>query len=61
MAVLEFRSPASGGFFMMPTTFQGICEVLERPYSESGCWLPEDLPGVIGKCGSVAGIADYFS
>ena len=49
MAVLEFRSPASGGFFMMPTTFQGICEVLERPYSESGCWLPEDLPGVIEK------------
>ena len=45
MAVLEFRSPASGGFFMMPTTFQGICEVLERPYAESGCWLPEDLPG----------------
>ena len=37
MAVLEFRSPASGGFFMMPTTFQGIC------------WLPEDLPGVIEK------------
>ena len=30
MAVLEFRSPASGGFFMMPTTFQGICEVLGR-------------------------------
>ena len=49
MAVLEFRSPASGGFFMMPTTFQGICEVLERPYAESGCWLPEDLPGVIEK------------
>ncbi len=49
MALLEFRSPASGGFFMMPETFQGICEVLERLYSESGCWLPEDLPGVIEK------------
>lgn len=49
MAVLEFRSPACGGFFMMPTTFQGICEVLGRPYAESGCWLPEDLPGVIEK------------
>lgn len=49
MAVLEFRSPASGGIFMMPTTFQGICEVLGRPYAESGCWLPEDLPGVIEK------------
>ena len=49
MALLEFRSPASGGLFMMPTTFQGICEVLDRPYAESGCWLPEDLPAVIEK------------
>ncbi len=49
MSVLEFRSPASGGLFMMPETFQGICEVLDRPYSESGCWLPEDLAGVIEK------------
>ena len=49
MSVLEFRSPASGGFFMMSTTFEGICEVLGRPYAESGCWLPEDLPGVIEK------------
>lgn len=23
--------------------------MLERPYAESGCWLPEDLPGVIEK------------
>lgn len=49
MAVLEFRSPASGGLFMMPSTFQGICEVLDRPYSEAGCWLPEDLEEIIEK------------
>ena len=47
MALLEFRSPAAGGFFMMPTTFKGVCEVLGRPYAESGCWMPEDLPPVI--------------
>lgn len=49
MSVLEFRSPASGSLFMMRETFQGICEVLDRSYSESGCWLPEDLAGVIEK------------
>lgn len=49
MSLLEFRSKAAGGFFMMPQTFAGICEVLERPYSDSGCWLTEDLPGVIEK------------
>lgn len=49
MSVLEFRSPASGGFFMMSETFQGFCEVLGRPYAASGCWLPEDLDGVIEK------------
>lgn len=54
MAVLEFRSPACGGIFMMPATFQGICEVLERPYSESGCWLPEDLAKVIDKIEAAA-------
>ncbi|MGN1208917.1 MAG: DUF1840 family protein [Duodenibacillus sp.] len=47
MSLLEFRSPAAGGFFMMPTTFKGVCEVLNRPYAESGCWMPEDLPSVI--------------
>lgn len=49
MSLLEFRSPASGGLFMMPSTFQGICEVLDRPYSEAGCWLPEDLAEIIEK------------
>lgn len=34
---------------MMPETFKGICEVLGREYAESGCWLAEDLDGVIGK------------
>ncbi len=49
MALLEFRSPAAGGFFMMPETFAAVCKVLGREYSEQGCWLPEDLDGVIGS------------
>lgn len=49
MALLEFRSRAAGGFFMMPETFKGICEVLGREYSESGCWLSEDLDEIIEK------------
>ncbi len=47
MALLEFRSPAAGGFFMMPETFRLVCEVLGREYAESGCWLPEDIPPVL--------------
>lgn len=34
---------------MMPETFDSICKVLDRPYAEQGCWLPEDLDGVIEK------------
>ena len=47
MALLEFRSPAAGGFFMMPETFATVCKVLDRPYAEQGCWLAENLDGVI--------------
>lgn len=49
MAVLEFRSPAAGGFIMMSDTFKRICEVLGRAYSDSGCLLPEDLDEAIDK------------
>lgn len=49
MAVLEFRSPAAGGFIMMSDTFKRICEVLGRHYSDSGCLLPEDLNEAIEK------------
>ena len=49
MALLEFRSPASGAFFMMPETFKTICEVLGREYVGSGCWLPEDMPAMIKR------------
>lgn len=34
---------------MMSDTFKRICEVLGRPYSESGCLLPEDLDSAIEK------------
>lgn len=47
MALLEFRSPAAGGFFMMPTTFRSVCEVLNKSYAQEGCWLPEDLPHIL--------------
>lgn len=47
MALLEFRSPAAGGFFMMPETFATVCKVLNRPYAEQGCWLAQDLDAVI--------------
>ncbi len=49
MSLLEFRSPAAGGFFMMPETFASICKVIGRPYAESGCWLPEYQAGIIEK------------
>jgi hypothetical protein len=44
MALLEFRSKAAGGFFMMPDTFRTVCKVLGRAYSESGSLPPEDIP-----------------
>lgn len=47
MALLEFRSKASGGFFLMPETFKEVCKVLSRPYSESGSWPVEDLEGIL--------------
>ena len=47
MALLEFRSKAAGGFFMMPDTFKTVCKVLGRPYSESGSLPPEDIPAAI--------------
>lgn len=49
MSVLEFRSAATGGFYMMSDTFRRVCEWLDRDFSESGCWLPEDLPPVIER------------
>ena len=49
MSLLEFRSPAAGGFFMMPETFASVCKVIDRPYAESGCWLPEYQAAIIEK------------
>ncbi|MCF0252776.1 MAG: DUF1840 family protein [Duodenibacillus sp.] len=42
-ALLEFRCRAAGGFFLMPGTFKEICELLGRPYAESGCWTWDAL------------------
>lgn len=47
MGLLEFRSPAAGGFFMMPDTFRAVCKVLDKDYAAEGCWLPEDLPKIL--------------
>jgi len=47
MALLEFRSKAAGGFFMMPATFKEVCRVAKRSFSPSGCWPLEDLPGIL--------------
>ena len=47
MALLEFRSKAAGGFFLMPATFQEVCKVLSRNYSESGSWDAEDLEKIL--------------
>ncbi len=49
MALLEFRSKAAGGFFLMPETFREICKVVSRPYSESGSWPKEDLKEILAK------------
>ncbi len=49
MSLLEFRSKAAAGFYMMPDTFRSVCRVIGREYSEQGCLLPEDLPALIQK------------
>ena len=49
MALLEFRSKAAGGFFLMPETFREICKVVSRPYSESGSWPKEDLKEILSR------------
>lgn len=51
MAVLEFRSKAAGGFYMMTDAFQAACRIWGREYSEKGCILPEDLPPLVEKLG----------
>ena len=47
MALLEFRSKAAGGFFLLPATFREICKVIGRPFAQSGCWSAEDLPQIL--------------
>lgn len=47
MALLEFRSKCAGGFFLMPETFQEICKVVRCPYSERGCWPPNELKQIL--------------
>ncbi len=49
MSLLEFRSKAAAGFYMMPDTFRSACRVMGREYAEQGCFLPEDLPSLIKK------------
>ncbi len=49
MSLLEFRSKAAAGFYMMPDTFRSACRVMGREYAEQGCLLPEDLPALIEK------------
>ena len=47
MALLEFRSKAAGGFFLLPATFQEICKVLGRSFSQSGSWTVDELPQIL--------------
>lgn len=49
MSLLEFRSKAAAGFYMMPDTFRSACRVMGREYAEQGCLVPEDLPALIQK------------
>lgn len=49
MGLLEFRSKAAGGLFMMPATFKEVCRILGRPYSESGAFESDDLENVLSK------------
>lgn len=49
MALLEFRSKAAAGFYMMPDTFRSACRVMGREYSEQGCLLSGDLQALIEK------------
>ena len=43
MALIEFRSKAAAGFYMMPASFSQVCKVWGRGYSEQGSIPPEDL------------------
>ena len=47
MALLEFRSKAAAGFFLLSATFQEVCKVLGRPFSQSGSWTVEELPQIL--------------
>ncbi len=47
MALLEFRSKAAAGFFLLPATFREICKVLGRPFTQSGSWTADELPQIL--------------
>ncbi|MEI3353554.1 MAG: DUF1840 family protein [Duodenibacillus massiliensis] len=49
MALIEFRSKAAAGFYMMPASFSQVCKVWGRGYSEQGSIPPEDLPDLITR------------
>lgn len=49
MSLLEFRSKAAAGFYMMPDIFRSACQVMGRDYAEQGCLMPEDLPELIRR------------
>lgn len=53
MALIEFRSKAAAGFYMMPASFSQVCKVWGRGYSEQGSIPPEDLPDLITKLEAV--------
>lgn len=56
MSLLEFRSKAAGGLFMMPTTFKEVCRILGRPYAESGAFESEDLGEILTKLESACAL-----
>lgn len=49
MSLLEFRSPACGGFFMKSEDFATVCKAMDREFSMEGCLLPEDIAPVLKR------------
>lgn len=49
MALIVFRSPACGSFFMFADNFKTICDVIGKKYATKGILTPQELPSAIEK------------
>ena len=59
MALIEFRSKAAAGFYMMPASFSQVCKVWGRGYSEQGSIPPDGISHTLGRCISNIGTPPF--